>query len=291
VAGEVRQKGIWRGTLVHRRKDGSTFPAASTVVALRTDQGGITHFVGVARDITDELKLRDQLVHSERLSAIGELVAGVAHEINNPLQTIIGCVELMLEERGPAPQRDLELVRQEAARAGQIVRNLLAFVRRSSTDRAPVDLNQIVRGMAQLRQHHLADRNISLGLKLHPGTVDVMVNRDEIQQLLMNLLLNAEHALDGTGGTITVRTDAGENAHALQVMDDGPGINPELKGRIFEPFFTTKDVGQGTGLGLSIALGVAVAHGGALELRPTDKGACFQLTLPARPAPVAVTRA
>jgi PAS domain S-box-containing protein len=291
VGSEVRQKGIWRGTLVHRRKDGSTFPASSTVVALRTDHGRITHFVGVARDITDDLKLRDQLVHSERLSAIGELVAGVAHEINNPLQTIIGCVELMLEERGPAPQRDLELVRQEAARAGQIVRNLLAFVRRSSTDRAAVDLNQIVRGLAQLRERHLADRNITLRLELHPGTVDVMVNRDEIQQLVMNLLLNAEHALGGTGGTITVRTDAGEHAHALQVMDDGPGISPELKGRIFEPFFTTKDVGEGTGLGLSIALGVAIAHGGALELRPTDKGACFQLTLPARPAPVAaVTR-
>ena len=99
VGTEVRQKGIWRGTLVHRRKDGSTFPASSTVVALRNGEGRVTHFVGVERDITDELKLRDQLVHSERLSAIGELVAGVAHEINNPLQTIIGCVELMIEER------------------------------------------------------------------------------------------------------------------------------------------------------------------------------------------------
>ncbi len=290
IGSEVRQNGIWRGTLVHRRKDGATFPASSTVVALRNDQRRITHFVGVARDITDDLKLRDQLVHSERLSAVGELIAGVAHEINNPLQTIIGCVELMLEERGPAPQRDLELVRQEAARAGQIVRNLLAFVRRSSTDRAPGDLNQIVRGIAQLREHHLADRNIALRLELHPATIAVLVNREEIQQLIINLLLNAEHALAATGGTITVRTNAGEHAHLLQVMDDGPGINPELKGRIFEPFFTTKEVGEGTGLGLSIALGVAIAHGGALELRPTAKGACFQLTLPARPAPVAVSR-
>ena len=101
IGSEVRQKGIWRGTLVHRRKDGSTFPASTTVVALKSRDGIVTHFVGVARDITDELKLRDQLVHSERLSAIGELVAGVAHEINNPLQTIVGCVELMIEERRP----------------------------------------------------------------------------------------------------------------------------------------------------------------------------------------------
>src|SRR4029077_7610585 len=113
VGSEVRQKGIWRGTLVHRRKDGSTIQASSTVVALKNRDGRVTHFVGVERDITHELKLRDQLVHTERLSAIGELVAGVAHEINNPLQTIIGCVELMIEEnRTSGQQADLEVVRQ-----------------------------------------------------------------------------------------------------------------------------------------------------------------------------------
>src|SRR5688572_1596022 len=140
VGTEVRQKGIWRGTLIHRRKDGSTFPASSTVVALRGPDGRVTHFVGVLRDITEDLKLRDQLVHSERLSAVGEVIAGVAHEINNPLQTIIGCVELMIEEeRTAGHRRDLNLVRQEASRAGQIVRNLLAFVRRSSPERSAAD--------------------------------------------------------------------------------------------------------------------------------------------------------
>jgi PAS domain S-box-containing protein len=306
VGTEVRQKGIWRGTLVHRRKDGSTFPASSTVVALKNRDGRVTHFVGVERDITDELKLRDQLVHSERLSAIGELIAGVAHEINNPLQTIVGCVELMIEERRESGQsRDLELVRQEAGRAGQIVRNLLAFVRRSSPDRASADLNQIVRATARLREHQLSLRNIALKLELHPGVLPVLVNREEIQQIVLNLVMNAEHAIGDAGGSITVRTDARDNAHRVQVTDDGPGINPELKGRVFEPFFTTKDVGEGTGLGLSLALGIATAHGGNLELcqpeaglraearsaeaggrvsevgNPDRKGACFQLTLPA----------
>jgi PAS domain S-box-containing protein len=302
IGTEVRQKGIWRGTLVHRRKDGSTFPASSTVVALRSREGRVTHFVGVERDITEELTLRDQLVHSERLSAIGELVAGVAHEINNPLQTIIGCVELMIEERGSAgPHRDLELVRQEASRAGQIVRNLLAFARRSSPDRSAADLNQIARATARLCEHQLALRNISLQLELHPGVMPVLVNREEIQQVVLNLVLNAEHAIGDAPGTIVIRTNAGEHAHTLQVIDDGPGISAKLKGRVFEPFFTTKDVGEGTGLGLSIALGIATAHGGALELCGPDgggrisevgsdnrqpssdirKGACFQLTLPA----------
>ena len=306
VGREVRQKGIWRGTLIHRRKDGSTFPASSTVVALRNLEGAVTHFVGVQRDITEELKLRDQLVHSERLSAVGEVVAGVAHEINNPLQTIIGCVELMIEEqRAAGHQRDLDLVRREASRAGQIVRNLLAFVRRSSPDRSPADLNQIARAVASLREDHLSQRNISLKLELHPGVLAVLVNRDEIQQVVLNLVSNAEHALGQTAGTITIRTNAGEHAHILQVADTGPGISAELRGRVFEPFFTTKEVGQGTGLGLSIALGVAAAHGGTLELCPTaplqglpaearregmglraearsaQEGACFQLTLPA----------
>ena len=294
VGSEVRQKGIWRGTLIHRRKDGSTFPASSTVVALRNLEGTVTHFVGVQRDITDELKLRDQLVHSERLSAGGEVVAGVAHEINNPLQTIIGCVELMIEEqRASGPRGDLDLVRQEASRAGQIVRNLLAFVRRSSPDRSAADLNQIARAVAEQREPHLAHRNITLQLELHPGVLAVLVNRDEIEQVVLNLVSNAEHAIGHTPGTITIRTNAGEHAHILQVADNGPGISPELRGRVFEPFFTTKEVGQGTGLGLSIALGVATAHGGTLELcapsprglpsdaRSAKEGACFQLTLPA----------
>ena len=289
VGGEVRHKGIWRGTMIYRRKDGSTFPAASTVGALRGPDGRITYFVGVLRDITDELHLRDQLVHSERLSAVGELVAGVAHEINNPLQTIIGCVELMIEERRPqGQQRDLELVRQEATRAGQIVRNLLAFVRRSSPDRVTTDLNQIARATAQLREHHLLQSNIAIRLELHPAALMVSVNREEIQQIVVNLVLNAEHAIGDRAGTIVLRTEAAaDRTHRLQVRDTGPGISPELRGRVFEPFFTTKEVGEGTGLGLSIALGIARAHGGSLDLCPSQSGACFQLTLPA-PAVAAI---
>jgi PAS domain S-box-containing protein len=282
VGSEVRAKGIWRGTLMHRRRNGTTFPASSTVVPLRNRDGRVTHFVGVERDITEDLKLRDQLVHSERLSAVGELIAGVAHEINNPLQTIIGCVELMLDEQAdPGNRQDLEMVRQEAARAGQIVRNLLSFVRRGTPDRVAADLNQLARTTAMLREHHLAQHNIALQLELHPAALPVLVNREEIQQIVLNLVLNAEHAIGNQPGTIVIRTDAGEHAHTLQVIDDGPGISPQLRGRVFEPFFTTKDVGQGTGLGLSIALGIATSHGGSLELQDRGgKGACFQLTLP-----------
>ena len=166
IPAEVMAKSIWRGTLKGRRKDGSSFPAACTITALRDATGRITHFVGVERDMTEDLALRDQLVHSERLSAIGELIAGVAHEINNPLQTIIGCTELMLDEPEGVNKTDLELVRKEAMRAGQIVRNLLAFARRGVSDRAPIDLNDLVRATAELRDYHLQQINIKLVLKL-----------------------------------------------------------------------------------------------------------------------------
>ena len=281
---EVRQHGIWRGTLVRRRRDGTTFPASCTVVGLRDASGRITHFVGVERDTTDELKLRDQLVHTERLSAIGELVAGVAHEINNPLQTIVGSVELLLEEESnPASRRDLEVVRREAARAGQIVRNLLSFVRRSAPDRVQADLNDIVRRTVELREYHLRQRNIGLSAELHPEPLGVLVNREEIQQVVLNLVLNAEHAIAGAGGEgqITIRTFTSGRRHMVEVTDTGPGVSAELRGRIFEPFFTTKDVGEGTGLGLSISHGIAAAHAGSLELSPVASGACFRLTLPA----------
>jgi len=285
ISAAVRAHGIWRGTLTRRRHDGTTFPASCTVVGLRDPGGAIIHYVGVERDTTDELRLRDQLVHSERLSAIGELVAGVAHEINNPLQTIVGSVELMMDEASsPVLRRDLETVRREAARAGQIVRNLLAFVRRSAPDRVPIDLNDVLRAVLRLREFYLQQRNIAVEAELHPSALPALANREEIQQIILNLLLNAEQAmqLSGIGRRIVVRSYSSERQQVIEVADDGPGIGPEIRGRIFEPFFTTKDVGQGTGLGLSISHGIAASHGGSLELcEGAMSGACFRLTLPA----------
>ena len=289
IPAEVIAKSIWRGTLKGRRKDGTTFPAACTITALRDATGRVTHFVGVERDMTDDLALRDQLVHSERLSAIGELIAGVAHEINNPLQTIIGCTELMLDEPDSANRTDLELVRKEAMRAGQIVRNLLAFARRGVSDRTPIDLNELVRATAELRGYHLEQINIKLVLRCSPRPLPVAVNREEIRQVILNLLLNAEHAITSTSGTgtITVETMSTGAVQAVEVTDSGPGISPDLRGRIFEPFFTTREVGEGTGLGLSISLGIASAHGGKLALVDSSSGARFRLTLPAHAEAVA----
>jgi two-component system NtrC family sensor kinase len=190
----------------------------------------------------------------------------------------------MLEERPhPALRRDLEIVRREAARAGQIVRNLLSFVRRGAPDRVAADLNDIIRATVELRIYHLQQCNITIETVLHDGPIPVLVNREEIQQVVLNLVLNAEQAMaaSGRGSRITVRSVSSERHRYVEVADDGPGIGVELRGRIFEPFFTTKEVGEGTGLGLSISHGIASAHGGSLELCPGAGGACFRLTLPA----------
>jgi PAS domain S-box-containing protein len=283
IPAEIKTRNVWRGTLRGLRKDGTTFPAACTITALRDTSGRFTHFVGVERDITDDLKLRDQLVHSERLSAIGELIAGVAHEINNPLQTIIGSTELMLDEPGGTNQADLELVRKEAMRAGHIVRNLLAFARRGASDRLITNLNELVQATAALREYHLQQVNIALTLRCAPRSLPVLVNREEIRQVILNLLLNAEHAIASSagGGAILMETSSNGFAQMVEVTDSGPGINPDLRGRIFEPFFTTREVGEGTGLGLSISHGIASSHGGSLALVDVPTGARFRLMLPA----------
>jgi PAS domain S-box-containing protein len=279
----VRGGGTWRGTLVRLRKDGSTFLTSCTVVSLLNDSGTVTHFVGVERDITAETQMREQLIHSERLAAVGQLVSGVAHELNNPLQAVVGFTELLIEsERRQETLADLELVRSEANRAAKIVRNLLAFVRRSSTERATVSVNDVVRSAVALRQYEFGMANIELEQHYDEHLSPVVVNREEIQQVILNLLLNAEHALKSKkGGRLQIRTAKAGSDVIVDVQDDGPGIPAAIAGQIFEPFFSTKDVGQGTGLGLSIALGIAEAHGGKLALAPSSAGACFRLTLPA----------
>lgn len=279
---DLRARGVWRGTLFRKRKDGSTFPAACTITSLK-DAGAITFLVGVERDITEELRLQDQLVHTERLSAIGELVAGVAHEINNPLQTVVGSVELMLEDPAapPSVRRDLETVRREAGRAAQIVRSLLAFVRGGTPARAAVDLNQVVREVVVLREFQFQQKSIVLSEELSSAPALVLGNREELQQVVMNLLLNAEQAVGAAGaGTVAIQTSSRDRLCTVQVSDNGPGVSEDSRGRIFEPFFTTKAVGEGTGLGLSISHGIASAHGGTLELVPSEVGAVFRLALP-----------
>jgi PAS domain S-box-containing protein len=284
----------WRGTLVRRRTDHSTFDSSCTIVALTDRAGSITNFVAAERDTTNETQLRDQLIHNERLAAVGQLVSGVAHELNNPLQSIVGFSDLLMaSERREEVRSYLEQVHAAARRAANIVRNLLAFVRRTSALRAMADLNDIVRSTVQLRRYELATTDdVQLDEEYGYDLPPVLVSREEIQQIVLNLILNAEQAMRQAGGhgCLSVRTlRTGPAEIAVEVQDNGPGVPPALAGKIFEPFFSTKDVGEGTGLGLSLALGIAEAHGGTLALIQAPSGACFRLTLPVATSSAAAT--
>jgi signal transduction histidine kinase len=209
----------------------------------------------------------------------------VAHELNNPLQGVMGHIELLIEaEDRPHTLYELREIRDAGDRAAKIVRNLLTFARRSALERSVADLNEIVRSTLTLRASDVRARNMVIEEHYSNDLPLIIVNREEIQQIVLNLMLNAEHALRATGepGRIRLTTRVSDDADAVvfEIADEGPGIPHDVASRIFEPFFTTKLAGEGTGLGLSVSLGIAEAHGGSLALLPAERGARFALTLP-----------
>jgi len=277
----IRSRHVVRATTMMLRRDGTTFPASWSAAPIVDGHGRIQYVVGVIRDMTEDMRLREQVVRSERLSAIGELVSGVAHEMNNPLQSILGTLDVLLNQPSDSETRsDLERARREAGRSGRIIRNLLTFARKSPEERLLVDLNEIVQAAVNVRAYELEMAGVSIQEEYAPNMPLVLANREAIQQIVANLIVNAQQALAGRTGSISVRTFLSAGQAALEVKDDGPGVAPHIASRIFEPFVTTKNEVTGTGLGLSLSFGIANAHGGTLELVPTAVGACFRLVLP-----------
>jgi signal transduction histidine kinase len=233
----------------------------------------------------DNARLSSELVHAEKLSAVGELASGVAHEINNPLTTILGLSQLMLSRPDvPAPIRErIALVADEASRAATIVQNLLMFARHYPPERRPCSLEEAVRRVIALKSYQLEQDKIQVVLELGP-TAPVWADDNQLQQVLLNLVQNAHQAMARQSGerTLTVRLRPRERHAAIEVLDTGPGIAPHLLSRIFDPFFTTKAPGEGSGLGLSVSYGIVGQHGGRLyaENRP-EGGAMFVVELPA----------
>jgi PAS domain S-box-containing protein len=289
----LKAKKVTRLSVSLARKDGGTFQTACVAAPIVDAGGHVTHFVAVIRDTTEELRMREQLVRGERLSALGEFVSGVAHEINNPLQSVIGSLDLVLDQQLDTPLRgDIERARFEAGRAGRIIRNLLRFVRQAPHERLLLDLNEIVKATMGVRAYELEMAGIQIREEYAPLLPLVLANREEIQQVILNLVMNAQQAMSDPAGArvLSVRTVMSGPDAVVEVRDTGPGIPIELAGRIFEPFFTTKSAGAGPGLGLSLSLGIATAHQGQLELVAATTGCCFRLTLPGSgfPGPASV---
>jgi two-component system NtrC family sensor kinase len=234
-----------------------------------------------------------QLLQAEKLSAIGQLVAGVAHELNNPLTSVIGYAQLLEEElRSPDPLRpapelaqDLRRIAEESERAARIVRNLLAFARRQTAERAPQDVADLFGRVLALRSYELRLNGIELVTDFQAPLPPVIADGSQVQQALLNLLLNAEQAMRGRSAKrlrVGTRYDEAAAAVELFISDTGHGIDHANLSRIFDPFFTTRDVGEGTGLGLSICYGIVRDHGGQIVVESrVDAGTTFTLMLPA----------
>ncbi len=255
------------------------------LVQARSDivDGKLRRTVHSIQDVTAERRARKLLEQTERLVTIGQMAAGVAHEINNPLNAIVGMAELLCEDlEDEGAKRMAEHICEQALRIGRITKNLLTFARPRPQEFAPVDINEVVREVVEMKSYQLRSNNIAVVLNLTEPLPKVLGDKTQLQQVLLNLINNAEDAMsEQGGGTLSITTERGEGLVRLIVEDTGKGIPPELLPHIFDPFFTTKPVGKGTGLGLTIVYGIVTGHGGRIwaENRP-EGGARFVVELP-----------
>ncbi len=263
------------------------------VTAHAEEEGGGLRVQALMRDVSERKRLEDQardlyhqLLQAEKLAALGQTISGVAHELNNPLATILTWAERLAQR--PADdqtRRGLETILAESERAARIVRNLLTFARKRHTTRAMVDVNQIVRETLALRTYEQRLNNVTVIDALAAGLPQIFADPHQMQQVLLNLVINAEQAMVSANGrgTLILRTwhDADRDAVVLEVNDDGPGVPDEVQPRIFDPFFTTKEVGKGTGLGLTVAYAIVQEHGGRITVKSQPgRGASFYVEMP-----------
>jgi two-component system NtrC family sensor kinase len=236
-------------------------------------------------DQTERRRLQDQLIQSEKLSAIGQLIAGIAHDLNNPLASVVGFADFLTEvPHVPGALREpLSVIREEAERASNIVKNLLSFARKQEHQRRPADLRPLLDATFALLRNQLMSHRVEARLEVDAALPMPSIDPNQIQQVFVNLINNAAQAIASSGrpGTIVVRARPWLDGVAVDVIDDGPGMSESLAAQVFEPFFTTKPEGEGTGLGLSISQGIVREHGGRILLATEEgRGSTFTVQLP-----------
>jgi len=275
-----------------RRVNGSPVWVEITARARPARSGGLLRVEALVRDVSERKRLDDQakdihqqILQSEKMAALGQTISGVAHELNNPLATILSWAERLSEKPlDETAKRGVTVILGEAERAARIVRNLLTFARKRQSTRAMIDVNTLVAETIALRGYERMP-TLSVTTQLAPGLPKVFADAHQVQQVLLNLMINAEQAmLDANGrGALVIRTghDTERDSVVFEVADNGPGIPIEAQTRIFDPFFTTKEVGKGTGLGLTVAYAIVQEHGGRIRLKSKPGGgAAFLVELP-----------
>lgn len=271
----------------YRNAEGELCTGSITATPVIED-GEIRGGLGIVRDVTGERRLADQLLQREKLAAVGQLVSGVAHELNNPLAGVMAFAQLLEAAPGSVEeQRDaVHAIYKEAKRAARIVSNLLLFARERDPERTRTDLNAVMLDALELRRYVLRTQQVEVVTELDPALPAVWADPFQLQQVVLNLVTNAEYALKNVshGKTITLRTWREGNRVFASVADNGTGITADVIDRVFNPFFTTKEVGEGTGLGLSISHGIIRQHGGQISVESVPgEGATFLIDLPLSP--------
>jgi signal transduction histidine kinase len=236
------------------------------------------------RDITERKKMEERLIETDRLASIGELAAGIAHELNNPLTSVIGFSQLLMEKDVADDVReDIKVIYGEAQRTAQVVKGLLTFARKHAPVKQLVNINSIIEKVLELRAYQQRLSNIQVNTRFAPDLPEIMADYFQLQQVFLNIIINAEHFMieAHNRGTLTITTERIRDIIRASFADDGPGISKETLGHLFDPFFTTKEVGKGTGLGLSICHGIITEHGGRIYAKSkSSKGATFVVELP-----------
>jgi PAS domain S-box-containing protein len=282
LAAALRSGAVRGAELEWTRRDGARLRLRLSAQAVADDQGHVRYYEGTLEDITEQRRLAARLSQAERLSALGELAAGMAHEVNNPLAAVAATAELALRgELTPQLRDDLTVIHREASRAGEIVRSMLRFARQREPSLAPVQLESIAEEALSLRADRLNRYRIAVMREYAPAP-DIMADRDQLLQVLINLINNSIDAMKPQGGgQITVRICPLEGGVELTLTDSGPGIPADVLDRIFDPFVTTKPPGEGTGLGLSVSHRIVQEHRGTLTAENLPGGgACFRICLP-----------
>jgi PAS domain S-box-containing protein len=291
----IGQKAYRNLELELRSKTGIKVPVLLSSAVLKDDEGNPAGMIIIAKDMTERKKLEGAIRQSEKMSAVGQLAAGVAHEINNPLGVILGFAQAVVRRLQPNDPLELPLksIEKEAVRCKNLVQDLLTFSRVSKVEREPVDLNRAVEGALSLVNAQARMARVEVRRELAADLPRVSGNLNQIQQVIINLANNALDAMEQTG-VLLVKTEPLRDGPlswvCLKVIDNGPGIPPDIQRRIFDPFFTTKPVGKGTGLGLSLVHEIIKKHSATIDVqrRPGNTEFCIKFPVRAASTPVTV---